>query len=297
MRATTSVDGETKVVGVIGWPVKHSLSPPMQNAALAELGLNWVYVPFEVHPEQLAEAIAAVRALRLVGLNVTVPHKGGVAGLVDELGDSARVLGAVNTVVNRDGHLAGHNTDGEGFLRSLAEAGETVRGRRVALIGAGGSARAVAYAVMRDGAARLTIINRTPERAAQVADLVRENTGGEVLAAPLESSEAEGAVREAEIVVDSTPCGMYPETEVPPVIPAEWLHEGQCVCDLVYTPRDTVLLRAARERGARTVEGSGMLVHQGAIALELWTGKRAPVGVMREALLTALAARQGSRVG
>jgi shikimate dehydrogenase len=285
MRSAQFVDGETRVVGVIGWPVRHSLSPPMQNAGLAALGLNWVYVPFEVPPDQVTEAVRAVRALGLVGINVTVPHKEAVARLVDELDPAAAALGSVNTVVNREGRLVGYSTDGPGFVRSLQEAGESVAGKRVALVGAGGSARAVAHAVMREGPQSLTIINRTFGRARELATML-QGRGVSVQAVSLE--EAEGAVREAQVIIDTTPVGMHPHVDDDPVVPAAWLHEGQCVCDLVYRPRDTVLLRAARERGAKTVGGAGMLLHQGAIALELWTGKPAPVAVMRQALLEAL---------
>lgn len=288
MRTLQALDGETLVVGVIGWPVRHSLSPPMQNAAFAELGLNWVYVPFEVAPDRVQQAVDAVRALGMVGINVTVPHKEAVARLVDELDPAAATLGSVNTVVNRDGHLVGYSTDGAGFVRSVEEAGEDLAGKRVALIGAGGSARAVAQAVAAEQPEALCIINRTFSRALELAGQVRGG-GLTIGALPLES--AQHAVQDAQVVIDTTPVGMHPHAQDAPVVPPEWLHEGQCVCDLVYRPRDTVLLRAARERGARTVSGAGMLVHQGAIALELWTGKPAPLVVMRQALLEALDAR------
>lgn len=294
MRTLTDLDGETRVVGVIGWPVKHSLSPAMQNAAINELGLNWVYVPFEVSPTRLECAVGSIRSLNLVGLNVTVPHKAGVAALVDELGETARALGAVNTVRNQDGVLIGHNTDGEGFLRSLREIGEDVAGKRVAIIGAGGSARAVALAVARDEAQSVQVINRTVEKAESVARLVQEQTAVPAVAVALDSSAAEDAVRQAQIVIDCTPCGMHPHVQDPPAFPESWIQEGQTVCDLVYTPRDTSLLKAARRRNARTLDGSGMLVYQGAIALELWTNQAAPVAVMREALLGALESRERS---
>lgn len=292
MRSVCDLDGETRVVGVIGQPVRHSLSPPMQNAALETLGLNWVYVPFEAPNARVREALQALVALGIVGLNVTVPHKEAVAGLVDERDDTAKALGAVNTVWNDEGTLRGYNTDGEGFLRSLREEGETAQGRRVALIGAGGAARSVAYAVAREGAAALAIINRTAARAEQVAGLVRAHVGLQAAVLPLEGRPTEAAVREADLVIHSTPRGMHPHCDEPPVIPARWLHEGQCVCDLVYTPRETTLLRAARAQNARTIDGVGMLVHQGAIALERWTGLPAPVEVMRQALLAALAGRE-----
>lgn len=292
MRSITDLDGETKVVGVIGWPVRHSLSPPMQNAALAEMGLNWVYVPFEVSPTRIEAAVEGMRALGLRGWNVTVPHKESMARLVDKLGDSAGALGAVNTVDVVNGVLYGHNTDGEGFLRALREQGETMRGKRVAVIGAGGSARSVAYAVAGDGASEVRLVSRRPERAQEVAALLPERAGLAVAVTALDTPAAREAVQDADIVIDATPVGMHPHSDVPPVIPEDWLHEGQCVCDLVYTPRETTLLRAAGRRNARTLDGTGMLVHQGAIALERWVDTAVPVETMRRALLAALQARE-----
>lgn len=286
-------DGTTRVLGVIGWPVRHSLSPPMQNAALAAMGRNWVYVPFAVAPEYVGECVAAIRALDLVGLNVTIPHKAAVLPYLDDLGEEARVLGVVNTIVNRDGRLTGHSTDGEGFLRSLQEIGEGVAERDVCLIGAGGSARAVALAVCLAGARSLVVVNRTVAKAEALVEHIRPlapKTGMQALG--LSAPEAEAAVREATVVIDSTAVGMYPHHETAPVVPESWLHAGQVVCDLTYNPRDTVLLQAARRQNAGTLDGTGMLLHQGALALELWTGEPAPVEVMRAALLAALARQQ-----
>ena len=297
-RPLPGVTGTTTVAGVIGWPVRHSLSPPMHNAAFAALGLDWVYVPFEVAPEGIAAALAGMRALGIRGLNVTIPHKAAVAKLVDEVDEMAAALEAVNTVHCRDGRLVGYNTDGPGFLRSLHEAGHDVRGKRVALIGAGGSARSIAYAVAREGAASLSIVARKIAQAENLGELVRQRAGYErVLASGLELADAQALVTEAHIVVDSTPVGMHPHADVAPVVPAAWLHEGQVVCDLTYNPRETTLLRAARCRGAQTVDGTGMLVHQGAVAFEIWTGEPAPVDVMREALLACLEARKDTATG
>lgn len=291
-------DGTTRVVGVIGWPVRHSLSPPMQNAALAAMGRNWVYVPFAVAPEHIGDCMAAVRALDLVGLNVTIPHKAAVLAYMDDLGEEARALGVVNTIVNREGWLTGHSTDGEGFLRSLREIGEDVAGRDVCLIGAGGSARAVALAVCRAGARSLTVVNRTAGKAEALAEHLQPLAANTTLkAVGLTTPEAEAAVRGAMVVIDSTAVGMYPHHETAPVVPEKWLHAGQVVCDLTYNPRDTVLLQAARRQNAGTLDGTGMLIHQGALALELWTGEKAPVEVMRAALLAALARQQAVTEG
>ena len=285
---------QTRLVGVIGWPIEHSLSPAMQNAALREMGLNWLYLAFAVEPERVGEALAGVRGLELVGLNVTIPHKSAVIEHLDETDEAVQALGVANTIVRReDGTLAGHNTDGPGFLRSLAEHGHSVAGRAVTVIGAGGSARSVAWACAREGASRIAVVNRTVERAEDVAELVRRTTDlREVTAVALEGPESREAVSGADVIVDCTSVGMYPRHNVEPVVPAEWLREGQVVTDLTYNPLDTVLLKAARAAGAQTVDGAGMLVHQGAISLQYWTGQEPQVETMRRALLEALGARK-----
>jgi shikimate dehydrogenase len=231
----------------------------------------------------------AIRALNLAGLNVTIPHKLAVLPHLDEISETARVLGAANTIVNANGRLEGHNTDGAGFLRSLKEIGGDVEGKQVALIGAGGSARAVALAVCQAGAARLSIANRTVEKAqALVEMLAAALPEADARAVALEGAEAEEAVRQSQVLIDSTAVGMYPHHDVEPVVPAGWLHREQIVCDLTYNPRYTVLLKAAQAAGARTLDGTGMLVHQGALAFEYWTGQPAPIEAMREALLRGL---------
>ena len=283
---------QTRLVGVNGWPIEHSLSPAMQNAALREMGLNWLYLAFAVAPERVGEALAGVRGLGLVGLNVTIPHKRAVIEHLDETDEAVQALGVANTIVRReDGSLAGHNTDGPGFLRSLAEHGRSVAGRAVTVIGAGGSARSVAWACARDGASRVTIVNRTLARAEDVAELLRRTTDlREVSAVGLEGPESREAVSGADVIVDCTSVGMYPRHNVEPVVPAAWLRSGQVVTDLTYNPLDTVLLEAARAAGAQTVDGAGMLVHQGAISLQYWSGQEPPVETMRAALLEALGA-------
>ncbi|MGD9496632.1 MAG: shikimate dehydrogenase [Armatimonadota bacterium] len=285
-------DTHTRLVGVIGWPIEHSLSPAMHNAALREMGLNWVYLAFAVRPEHVGEAVRGVRGLGLVGLNVTIPHKSAVLEHLDEVGESVEALGVANTIVHtEDGRLIGHNTDGEGFVRSLQERGHDVAGRAVALLGAGGSARSVAFACARAGARSIAVLNRTVGRAEAVAELVRKRGGlAAAVALPISGEEARQAVEAADVVIDCTPVGMYPHADVEPVIPGVWLHQGQVVVDLTYNPLETVMLRAAAEAGAATVDGAGMLVHQGAISLQYWTGRQPPVETMRRALLEALGA-------
>ncbi len=290
MPTTTGVvlRGTTKLVGVIGFPVEHSLSPPMHNAAFRQLGMDWAYVAYRVEPERVPDAIQGLVALGMVGLNVTIPHKQAAAAHVDDLDPAARALQSVNTIHNVAGKLKGYSTDGPGFVRSVEETGATLPGKAVTLIGAGGSARAVAHALVSAGVGGLTLVARRPQKAEEVARVVTESTGRPVAVLDLAADAAREAARGSDVVIDSTSVGMYPKVDVPPVIPADWLRPGQLVCDLTYNPRETCLLKAARHAGADTLDGTGMLVHQGAIAFEIWTGVPAPVETMREALLRAL---------
>jgi shikimate dehydrogenase len=280
--------GTTTLVGVIGCPIAHSLSPPMHNAAFRQLGMDWAYLAFRVEPEDVGGAIRGIVALNMVGINVTIPHKQAAAEIVDEVDDAARALGSVNTIHNLAGKLKGYSTDGPGFVRSVEETGTRLAGKAVVLIGSGGSARAVAHALAKAEVSKLTIAARRPFKAEEVASMVTEHTGQAVEVADLNADAARDAVREAEVVIDSTSVGMHPNADVDPVIPGDWLRAGQLVCDLTYNPRDTVLLKAARAAGADVLDGTGMLVHQGAIAFEIWTGQPAPVETMRGALLKAL---------
>lgn len=305
-----AVSGRSRVFGVIGFPVAHSLSPAMHNAAFAALDYPGVYVPFPVEPGRLSEAVAGIRALGLGGVNVTVPHKEAVMAFLDEVTPMARRVGAVNTVIHREGRLIGDNTDGRGFLRSLAEElGVEPRGLRALILGAGGAARAIAAALLEAGAAGLVIANRTEERArGLVRDLLAGGAGpgaapdpggqqGEppdppdVRAMALDDPRLEGEVAEADLLIHTTTWGMDPHGDVPPLIPARWLSPRTAVCDIVYAPLETSLLREARARGCPVLPGLGMLLYQGALAFEAWTGRKAPVEAMRRALERCLDAR------
>jgi shikimate dehydrogenase len=282
------IDGRTKLVGVMGWPVAHSLSPPMHNAAFDALHLSWRYVPCPVPPAQVGAALAGLFALGFAGVNVTVPHKQAVIPHLAALSDAARAIGAVNTiVVGADGTLYGDNTDADGFLASLREAGCDPRGARVALLGAGGAARAVAYALATAGASQIGLWNRTPARAQAIVDDLRPLFPGTTLTASPSFDDLD--VRDADLIVNCTSVGMWPHDDASPW-PSERPLPADClVVDLIYRPQETLFLRQARAAGARTLNGVGMLVHQGAAAFRLWTGVAPPVEVMREALLTALA--------
>jgi shikimate dehydrogenase len=267
------IDAATPVYCVLGDPVAHSLSPRMHNRALAAANLPGVYVGFRVGDP--AAAMAALRALGIRGASVTLPHKVAVMAHLDRIDETARAMGAVNTVINRDGELAGTNTDGRGALDAL-EAVTQVAGRAVAVIGAGGAARAVAWAVSRAGG-RATLFNRTPERAAVLAEALG------LVHRPLVDLRR----GRFEILINTTPVGMAPHGEALPVDP-ESLDPAMVVMDIVYTPMETALLAAARRRGCRTVDGVAMFVAQGARQFELWNGVAAPVAVMRRAVVEAL---------
>ena len=284
------ISGHTAVLGVIGDPVEHTSSPAMHNAALQELGLDYVYVPFHVTAGQLPEAIAGMRGLGMRGMNVTVPHKQAVMEHVDEVAPEAEAIGAVNTIVNDDGLLRGHNTDAYGVMESLRrDAGLEGLPARIALLGAGGAARAILYALLQCvEVERVDIFNRTRERAeALAADL--EPAGTRVAVAAL----GDGSVDGAELVINSTSVGMTPDEDGTPLPGEGVFHTGMTLLDIVYNPLETRLMRQAKGAGAHAVNGLGMLAYQGAGSFELWTGQTAPAAAMKSAAL----ARFGSGPG
>lgn len=286
--ATWTLTGHTRIVGVIGWPIEHSVSPPMHNAAFRALDLDWCYVPFPVHPERVREALMGARALGLKGLNATIPHKQTLLSLMDELTPEARIIGAVNTVILRDERMIGHNTDAAGFLRALREAGFAPEGCFALVLGAGGAARAVVYALCGVGA-QVMILNRTVSRACALADAFSQMIANARLAADALDRETLARVsQQVQLIVNTTPLGMWPQMDASPW-PSEIAFPRQAfLFDLIYNPRETRLMRQARAAGAEAIDGLGMLVHQGAEAFYLWTGVQPPTDVMYKACLEAL---------
>ena len=279
-------------LGVIGSPISHSVSPAFQQAALDHAGIKASYLAYDVAAEEVGEFVQGLRRPGVLGINITTPHKAAVIPFLDELDDWATAAGAVNTIVNRQGRLTGHNTDGSGFLRALRdESGFSPKGRRALVLGAGGAARAVVLALSRDKVASLTIANRTVSKAQSIAELAQQN-GVPASAVPLERDSLTPVAQGADLIVNCTSIGMSrgPGESGSPLtkdqIPATAL-----VNDLVYNPRETPLLREAAAAGAQTLGGIYMLVYQGATSFEMWTGKPAPVEVMLEAALSAMAAR------
>jgi shikimate dehydrogenase len=285
-----AISGRTTLVGVVGWPVEHSLSPAMHNAAFAALGLDWAYVPLPVYPDHLGEAVRGLRALGFAGANVTVPHKRAVLNHLDEVSHTAQVIGAVNTIYARDGLLYGDNTDAAGFLASLDEAGFDPAGSYCALLGAGGAARAVAHALADAGALQVCIYNRNYAHARDLCqDMLKFHP--DVRFEPASFSRVSAIGEDTDLLVNATPVGMWPRTEEAPWPSGLSIPGHLTVCDLVYNPQETLFLTQARSVGAEIVSGLGMLVHQGAAALELWTRQPAPVATMRQACLQALQER------
>lgn len=275
----------SKVVATIGYPVGHSMSPLLHQAAFDAMGLDWVSVAFAVAPGSAAQALSGVRALGIAGLSVTMPHKSDVASASDELSPLAQRLGAVNCVINRDGVLVGESTDGAGLLAALERStGVAPAGRRCAVIGAGGAGRAAVAALADAGAVEVVVVNRTPANAEAAA----------ALAGGVGRVGQPSSLSEAEIVIQATPTGMIASGAPGQQAMAAYLHEGQIVMDLVYVPTETPFMVAAAERGATTVGGIGMLVHQAALAIGHWTGESVPVGHMWEVAKSSLTARQES---
>ncbi|MBF0629251.1 MAG: shikimate dehydrogenase [Magnetococcales bacterium] len=267
--------------GVIGDPIEHSLSPYMHNRAYAVLGMtDHHYLPFHVRPENLAEAVLGMRALGIAGFNATIPHKEQLVALMDELDPMARLIGAVNTVVIRpDGRLIGYNTDGYGFVTALREVfAAALPGVELLILGAGGAARGVLAALLAEGADRITLMNRTQDRAVTLAAQFAASFPGRLITAQPWSA----TLPAARLVINTTSLGMEPHAD--PVPDLSGLPESALVYDIVYAPPLTPLLHAARARGLKVENGLGMLIHQGARAFEIWTGQAMPVAEVRQGL-------------
>lgn len=289
-----SIDGQTQLVGIIGWPVAHSLSPTMHNAAFAYMGLNWRYVPLPVREADLTAAIRGLGALGFRGVNVTVPHKVSVIPMMYSVTDAVQIAGAVNTIrVDRDtGRLEGLNTDMTGFLTDLAVNNVRIDSNsRVVILGAGGAARACAAGLMRSGA-RVTLVNRTLEKAQQIVSFLRSSWAqAQVSAAWLDSLPE--LAEEATLIINATPVGMWPDVQNSPW-PDKLPFPGNAILyDTIYRPLRTKLMQDAETVGARVFGGLGMLIYQGAGSFEAWTGRQAPLDLMKMICQTTLAEMSG----
>lgn len=275
------ISGKTTIYGIFGHPVEHTFSPGMHNSAFKKLGMDACYVPFAVPPENLEDAVRAVVPLGLRGVNVTVPHKERVLPFLDELSEEARLIGAVNTIEIRKGRLIGHNTDGRGFLRSLREhGGLDPRGKKFLFIGSGGAARAVSFSLALAGAAAIVFRDLDARKASLLANDIREKTG--VPAMTIDQDALQEYAVDADCLINASPLGLKRTDPLP--IPAELIERKHLIYDLVYNPPETALLKVAKKRGAERLSGLGMLLYQGVIAFEIWTRKKAPVLIMKNAL-------------
>jgi len=277
------ISSKTKVYGVIGYPIGHSRSPAMHNAAFRKLGLDAVYLAFEVKPKDLKKAINGIRSLGVSGINVTIPHKEKVIASLDSISREARLIGAVNTVVNKNGTLSGFNTDCFGFIKSLKEDLKLdPRKKNIFIVGAGGAAKAVAFALAINGAKRVVITDKLDDKALDLACEVELKTGCECMALKTNSEGIRDMILNSQLLVNASSCGM--KSKDPVVVSPDFLHKDLHLFDLVYN-RETRLVGIAKQKGLKAVGGLNMLLYQGAKALELWTGKKAPIKVMKKALL------------
>ncbi len=282
------VSGKTRLCGIIGDPIEHTMSPAMHNAAFAKMGLDYWYVPFRVKREELDKASAGIRALNIRGMNVTLPHKVAVMQFLDEIDPLAKRIGAVNTIVNDNGVLRGYNTDASGFLQALLERGVEPRGKKVVVLGAGGASRAISF-ILAERGAHLVILNRRLELdwAEELANKLSQIFGEQVRALELLEENLAKALDKANILVNATSIGMSPNIDET-LVTSNLLQSSLVVFDVVYNPIKTRLLREAEQIGATTISGLDMLVWQGALAFEKWTGVKAPVELMRKEAIRVL---------
>jgi shikimate dehydrogenase len=281
-----TISGKTRICGIIGDPIEHSLSPVMHNAAFETLGLDYAYLAFKVKPACVAAAVEGMRALNIRGLNVTMPHKNTVMANLDRIDLSAQIINSVNTILNKENLLLGFNTDGVGAVKALKENGAELKGRKVLLLGAGGAARAIAHAVVKE-ADELAVLNRTVKHAQTLAKLLEKSVSKKIAFGSLSSSDIQQNLQDSDILINATSIGMKPRSDISP-IPPKLLRSSLSVMDIVYNPLETRLSKEAKEAGAKIISGVEMLIYQGATAFEIWTGKSAPVDVMRKTALNHL---------
>lgn len=262
------LNGNTKLLSIIGDPVEHSHSPQMHNFLSEKYKHNYVYTALRVHPDNLKDAICGIRAMGIAGVNVTAPHKFKVMQYLDEISPDAKKFGSVNTVVNKQGQLVGYNTDAEGFYQSLIYAGCDIAGKDILIIGAGGATQPIVILFAQKGAKSITIKNRTQKNADRLAEYVKSVTDYEIKTMP----DAE----KYDVVINTTSVGMHPDIDASPIDDYSFVDKNTFVADMIYNPEETLFLKNCRERGAKTVNGLGMLIFQGIIAYELFTGTKLP---------------------
>ena len=271
------INGNTKIVGVIGHPIKHSFSPAMHNAAFEKLKLDWAYIPFDVNPLDLKSAILGAKSLNILGFNVTIPHKIDVIQYLDKLDPIAKSIGAVNTIDFKE--MKGYNTDGIGCIRAIEEV-TSIKDKNVVVAGAGGAARAISFYLNSKNPQNVSILNRNVKKANALASEIKANYDS--------IDKIASYINDADILIDTTPIGMSPHVNDAPIVKAKDMHSDLVVNDIVYNPNETVLLKEAIKAGATPVYGIKMLLYQGAESFKIWTGREAPIDVMEKALRKTL---------
>jgi shikimate dehydrogenase len=277
------ISTRTKICGIIGDPVEHSLSPTIHNAAFEELKLDLVYIAFRVKREHLRGVAAGIRSLDILGINVTMPHKMAVVKHLDKLETNARSIGAVNTILNDAGRLIGYNTDGLGAFSALKANGVNPKGKKLLLLGTGGAGKSIAFNAAQE-VGELTMLNRTPNKARKLAEALNKKLDKKVIGDKLTTKMIARELKDTDILINATSIGMHPNIDQS-LVPKELLRSDLCVMDIVYIPLETKLAKDAASVGAKVVSGIDMLVHQGAASFEIWTRRSAPIESMKRAVL------------
>lgn len=282
------ITGKTRVLGIFGYPVEHTMSPLIQNQAIIAKGLDMVYLPFEVRPDDLKKAVEAIRALGLLGVNITIPHKEAVIPLLDEVSEEALLSGAVNTVVNRKGILTGYNTDGEGYVKSLTrDTNFELEGKNILILGAGGAARGILASIVKERPEKVIISNRTFSRALRLVEEFRDKFQETYLiAADLSFDTLKRYMEGIHLLINTTSMGMDGKNSVE--LPLNLLPGDAVVSDIVYKPLNTAIIKKAESLKLKTHKGLAMLLEQGALSFKIWTGVEPPLNMMKEVFIKRL---------
>jgi shikimate dehydrogenase len=274
------INGNTKITGLFGHPVEHSLSPAMHNAGFKNLGLNFVYLPFDIDDKDLKLAVESIRVLKFAGVNVTIPHKQNVIPFLDKLSDEAKKIGAVNTIINKNGTLTGDNTDGKGFIKSFKEGfGRGLKNKQVFICGSGGAARSIVVSLLNENVKNIFLYDIVISKAQSLAKLDNKIS-------VIKKENIKSILKSCEVIINTTPCGMQKNDNSSP-FPLEFLPKNTLVYDIVYN-RKTRLIKHCKDNKIKSVNGLEMLLYQGVLAFQAWTGKKAPINVMRKALISQI---------
>ncbi len=280
------ITGKTRITGVIGHPIEHSMSPPMHNNAYKQLNMDYVYVAFHVQPEDIEKLITSAKTLGICGLNVTIPHKTTIIPYLDEIDETAKKIGAVNTIQFKDNKAKGYNTDGIGAIKSIQEY-TTLQDKNILILGAGGASKAISFSLINENINSLTIANRTKENAEQLIENIKKQTNFTKIQYHT-INDVDEIIEDMDIIINTTPIGMYPHHEVKPPIKTDNINKNHIVMDIIYNPLETQLLKQSKENGAQTINGTSMLINQGLVSFEIFTGEKATYKSFEEALLNQL---------